>query len=828
MTKKVFMIGNAHLDPVWIWRWQEGFAETKATFRSVLDRMNEFDDFVFCCAGGQAYRWVEENCPEMFEEIRIRVAEGRWVLVGGWWVQPDCNIPSGETFARHSLFGQRYLLEKFGRISKTGYNVDSFGHNGMIPQIMKKSGMNSYVYMRPSEGEYSISANLYWWESPDGSRVLTYKIPTEYTFRKENWPSLEAYIYEAVKAVNLHQDVDLMCFFGVGNHGGGPTIENINDIHDIQSRREDIELVISSPDEYFEHILNSNPDIPVLRGSQINHAAGCYSALSPIKSFLRKTEAALLRSETIAAMGFALEKLPVPISDMNRAWENVLFNTFHDILGGCCTKEAAQDAYNMFGEALSISARAENSAAQRISWDIDTLGDIDIAEITKDEDKFLTLSSIPGIGTPLVVYNPFSYSLKQKIRLPRKLSGITDCEGNAVLVQNVRGKGVFIFEEVEHATLFCADTPPMGYSVFWLHQNANKYEHKERTTKITETSIENAFVRVEFSSKDGSIEILCDKDGNVYIYGGGFSPVVINDEEYDTWAHGHFVFDDPKGKFGNPEFRIMEDGPLCVTLQVRSFYEKSTLTQLFTLYEDDKDLHVNIRLNWQEPYRQFSMRTLLAAENCRTIYEIPFGFDTATNNAMERPCQRWVDITGDKDNKKIGLSLINSSQYSMSACDNELRMTCVRSPQFADHYGGIRDNAIENSDIGLHEFNFLLLPHVGEPNLFETAKKAQAFQVEPLYVIETFHKGSLPLVCEGIDVTGEVIVSSYKRAQDNNGYIIRLYEPAGKAVHAKINLPNLKKSFCADFAPNEVKSYFCADADDEILEVDFIEMDING
>lgn len=142
--KKLHMIGNAHLDPVWLWNWQEGFQEVKATFRSALDRMNEDENFVFTCSSAAFYEWVEHNNPQMFEEIKKRVAEGRWEVVGGWWIQPDCNIPSGESFARQGLYGQRYFKEKLNTLATTGYNVDSFGHNGNLPQILKKSGLDNF------------------------------------------------------------------------------------------------------------------------------------------------------------------------------------------------------------------------------------------------------------------------------------------------------------------------------------------------------------------------------------------------------------------------------------------------------------------------------------------------------------------------------------------------------------------------------------------------------------------------------------------------------------------------------------------------------------
>ena len=124
------MIGNSHIDPVWMWRWQEGFQEIKATFRSVLDRMKEYEAFIFTGSSASFYEWVEENDPAMFEEIKERVKEGRWIIVGGWWIQPDCNAPAGESYVRQGLYGQKYFEEKFGVKAVCGYNVDSFGHNG--------------------------------------------------------------------------------------------------------------------------------------------------------------------------------------------------------------------------------------------------------------------------------------------------------------------------------------------------------------------------------------------------------------------------------------------------------------------------------------------------------------------------------------------------------------------------------------------------------------------------------------------------------------------------------------------------------------------------
>ena len=177
---KLHMIGNAHLDPAWFWQWMEGYHEAKATFRSALDRMNEYPDFVFTCSAAAYYEWIEQDEPEMFAEIRRRVEEGRWAIVGGWWIQPDCNAPCGESFARQGLIAQRYFESRFGVRARTAYNVDSFGHNATLPQIFRLSGMENYVFMRPMRHEKALPANIFLWESPDGSRVKAFRIPIAY------------------------------------------------------------------------------------------------------------------------------------------------------------------------------------------------------------------------------------------------------------------------------------------------------------------------------------------------------------------------------------------------------------------------------------------------------------------------------------------------------------------------------------------------------------------------------------------------------------------------------------------------------------------------
>ena len=224
------LIGHGHIDPVWLWPWSEGISVVHSTFRSVLDRMNETPDFTFTTSSAQFFQWIADNDPLMLDEIRKRVDEGRWNIVGGWWVEPDMNIPSGEAMVRQGLYGQLTFQRLLGHRAAVATNPDSFGHTGTLPQIIKLQGMDSYIFMRPGPKEKSLPADLFWWEGPDGTQVLTYRIQLSYNDSGS--------VRNRVKTI-LTQALDqpmksFMDYYGVGDHGGGATRENIKSIEELK------------------------------------------------------------------------------------------------------------------------------------------------------------------------------------------------------------------------------------------------------------------------------------------------------------------------------------------------------------------------------------------------------------------------------------------------------------------------------------------------------------------------------------------------------------------------------------------------------------------
>ena len=272
--RTVHLVGHAHLDPVWLWPWQEGYQEARATFRSALDRMNEYPDFVFTCDQIVLLSWVEECDPDLSAEIAARVAEGRWVHVGGWWVEPDCNMPGPESFVRQGLYGQRYLQSRFGRTATVGMNADPFGHHAMLPQILRGQGLDSYTFLRPGPHEGDLEPSTFWWEAPDGSRVLAYRIPHEYG---SAGGAVDGQLERSIAAARGTGD-QIMVFYGVGNHGGGPTRANLDSIRRFDRMGSFGRLRLSSPRDYLDAVLarvEAGRELPVRRDDLQHHAPGC-------------------------------------------------------------------------------------------------------------------------------------------------------------------------------------------------------------------------------------------------------------------------------------------------------------------------------------------------------------------------------------------------------------------------------------------------------------------------------------------------------------------------------------------------------------------------
>lgn len=786
---KVHLIGNAHLDPVWLWRWQEGFAEVKATFRSALDRMKEFDDFIFTSACGAYYMWIEQSDPEMFEEIRTRVREGRWCLTGGWMIQPDCNIPSGESFARHALITQNYFIEKFGKAAKTGYNVDSFGHNGSIPKILRASRMKNYVFMRPMPYEKELPADLFLWQSADGSSVPTYRVPIYYCISHRTLDT-----FATIK--KMAENGDQMAFYGVGNHGGGPTFELLDEMHKNLGK----EFVFSDPDRYFSE--QDQSKLPVVQEDLQFHAKGCYSACSEIKKNNRNAENSLIEAERLSVLSRSLIGTTYPEKDLTYAWKRVLFNQFHDILGGCSIREAYDDAREQHGEALAIAHRVQNFACQQISWNIDTLAG--------HSEGYVSSKDAEAIGIPVVIFNPLAHEVVAPVHIRNRYNGVRDQNGLPVPVQEVRDSktdgGIN-----RYARLFEARVPALGYTVYRMYTNPIESE-RERAFVITPNSVENGKLRMTFDEESGEIASILDLETNTELLSDATSISLRDDEKNDTWAHKTVFFNNRIETEISGKVTVIERGPVRVTVRTEQSFGSSKMIRDYSLTKNSRYIDVSVKLDFHEKHRILKFCFPLASQNASAVCKIPFG-------TVERPTDGSEQVSGDwiaLHDGSMGITVATDSKHSFDADGNVLSLTVLRSAIFADHYG-VRDEFCEFMEQGEHTFRYRIAPFT---SLSDAERNAEELQFRPFAIQETFHNGKQPTSFEGMRVSEKnVAITAVKQHRNGDGTVIRMYETEGRDTDVEISL--LGTSFRTTLPHDAVKT-FCI-KDGSVCEIDFLE-----
>ncbi len=809
MNTNYYLVANAHLDPVWQWCFPEGLSLVKSTFRSALDRMKEYPGYIFTSACASYYKWIKLNEPEMFEEIRQRVEEGRWAVVGGMWVQPDCNIPSGEAFCRHFLYSQKFFKENFGFTVKTGYNVDSFGHNGMLPQLLKKSGIENYIYQRPDnrkEKPNLPSDDLHLWRSPDGSVVRAFHIPDGYGGDVHRERLIDHY---------YNKNQPMMVFFGVGNHGGGPSKEHLANAEKLIEQGN---FRYAHPDEYFED--TAGIDKPLVNEDLQHHASGCYSANSRIKELNRRAETELVTAEKLDVLANLMTGSAIHSDSIEKAWERVMFNQFHDILAGCSIKEAYNDAENAFGYARETAAGVNTFAAQRISWRIKTTDFLD-ADVSEMRARMWYRK---GEGSPMVVFNPHSFHVKSVAQFgDAGVSKVLDSDGNEVRLQKVRAP----YTDGDHVmkTVFEADVPPYGYAVYYLyHRDAGDDKEYETDLVATENSLENSKVKVVFDKESGAVSsFVLKNNGKDFAKELLGRAVVCDDSENDTWGHGIFDYNIEIGQFGDGSLELLESGPIRATVKSVVKYGNSVLKRYYSLYSGSDKLTVRTVLDFDEQYKSVKLSFKADVNNQTITYSMPYGFIEKPANGQEEPCHAWCDICDDNGN---GLALLNTSKYSFCSIGNDLRMMIARGCAYLDHYGqGHRDSEMEFLDKGLQEFVYEIVPHTEKINsrLFRMSEVLN----NPLQTHqETHHDGSLPAVYSAMNVNKDnIVVTSVKCAEDSDGIIMRIVETAGSATTATVSFEPLNAQFTMSWKPQEIKTVRIS-ADGNVFENMITEFEI--
>jgi alpha-mannosidase len=798
------MIGNAHIDPVWLWQWPEGYQEVRATFRSAIDRMAEYPEFVFTCDSVCYLAWVEESDPELFAAIGRRIAEGRWQMVGGWWVEPDCNLPCGESFARQALYSQRYLWEKFGVTATVGCNVDPFGHNASIPQLLRKAGMDAYIFLRPGPHEMALPGPYFWWESPDGSRVLAYRIPHEY-----GSPGGDLGYQVDKSLAQVPSGIpELMVFYGVGNHGGGPTRANLDSIRRLDAADGLPRLRCSSPREFFDRVVAGDEPIPVHRGELQHHAVGCYSAHSGIKRWQRQAENTLLRAEKWAAIGAVVAGVAYPREALTDAWKLVLFNTFHDTLGGTAIRDAYADSRDQYGHANSLAGQAFNRAIQALSRRIDIPAEPEM--------------------TPLVVFNPHPWRSRADVEFefggfPEVGARVLDETGAEVAVQRTRSAATV--NGRRRRLVVATDLPPLGYRVYRIYPAPT--ESRRGRLYATDTLLENTFLAVEIDPETGWLRRLHDKVADVELVRRPGPHAVVVDDPSDTWGHRMWAYEKAIGEFIPDSVRLVEQGPVRAVLRVCGHFGDSRLVEEFVLAADARHVEVRVTLDWRERQRLLKLRFPTALTDEVATFEIPYGHLERPAVGSEEAAQTWVDVSGLlPGGLPAGLSVLNDGKYGHDVRGGDIGITVARSPVYAWHEPKELDpdESYDYLDQGVQRFTYRLVPHGGDWRTAGTVRLAAELNQPPYSLLESYHAGDLPQHGSFCAVDDEAVVPTVvKFAEDDDALVVRAYETAGRPATATIDLPLVNRTIRAEFGPAEVKTFRVPRDGGPVVQTDLLE-----
>ncbi|HUN89356.1 MAG TPA: glycoside hydrolase family 38 C-terminal domain-containing protein [Terriglobales bacterium] len=772
--------GNTHIDMAWLWPESETIETVRNTFSTALMLMRKFPDFTFTMSTARTYEWMEEKYPALFKEIAERVKEGRWEVIGGMWVEPDLNLPDGESLTRQILIGKRYFQSRFGKDIKVGWNPDSFGYNWQLPQIYKKSGMDYFVTQKIYWNDTTkFPYKLFWWQAPDGSRLLTY-FPHDYVNTME-----------PVKiATDLSQYSpsmgfpEMMHLYGVGDHGGGPTRQMVEQAHDWMKPDAIFpKLYFATAQGYFDD-LAKNADhlkIPTVDNElYLEFHRGVQTTQAETKKRIRFGEEALENAEKFASVATFFGS-PYPQIALTRAWKELLFDQFHDIMPGSGIGVNYLEAGRRLDLVQRVGHDVEHQGMKAIAANIDT----------------------SGAGVPVIVWNPLNW----------ERSEVVEAE-----VIKPKGEGKFAVLTPKGSVMWPAEivpgssdgnrvklrfeayaVPALGYKVFevaWV-----KALGQLKTDLVARSGhLENEDLSVDIDMNTGCVTSLIERrTGQETVAKGGCANLlqtfVDKPKRWDAWNIDTDFEAQHWDLMQADEVKLVESGPLRAVIRVEKHFQNSQFVQDITLEAGSPRLDVHMTADWHEKHILLKVAFPVNATNDKATFEIPYGSiqrpttrNTPAEKAMfEVPALRWADYSD--TNGKLGLSLLNNCKYGYDAKNgspyNLLRLSLLRSPEWPD----------PTADQGHHEFTYSFYPHAGTWRDAMTVRQGYELNYPLIVTQPTVHAGPLPASYSFVKVDApNVVVTAIKKAEDDDGLILRFYEWAGKTGDVKIELPEAATS----------------------------------
>lgn len=775
--KVLHIIGYSHVDAAWLWPWRDSSNLALTTFHSALDRMNEFPEFCFSASSSMHYRWVQRADPKMFVEIGERIRQGRWEVVGAWPVEPDCNLPAAESFARHCLYGKSYCREELRADVRIGLNPDSFGHAAGLPTILRHAGYGYYVFMRPQPQEQAIPLPLvFWWESPDGSRVLTLRIC-------RNYDSSAADVRKVLPEIFMPGLDHAAFFLGVGDHGGAVTKRQIEEIIALRQDPSLPELRFSTLQTFFAAV-ESSPGfgaLPVIRSELQHHSRGCYSANGEVKFVNRRAERALVQAETISLAASLSSSYPYRGQEFADSWWKLCFNQFHDLLAGTALYSDYRDLRDGVGYATETATVAKVEALETMARQTD-------------------LRSVRE--SALFLFNPLPWrrrALVDCIRSKKSESGeplthLVSEAGESVPVQWRPSPSMTPFYPRLAAWV---ELPACGYKVFELASgDAPPASQFLDFFTISDSGLGISSLR----AADGA-EMLARPIGLVAIRDTG-----------DTWAHDVARFRDV---IGRPEFvssRLVEDGPVLRVTRQTARWQGSEIYLDIMQFSGSDTIRLKLVVNWREREQMLKLEIPTAFTEPRVFAKVPGAAIERKVNGDEEPCQDWAAVQGRLKDAEYSVAVLNRETYSYDCLDGLFRTVIIRSAPFARHNPAQvpAEDATYFAwqDQGRQERTFWIACSRGPHTGMNLDRKAEELETPAEYVFDSAHSGSAPREASFLEVTpASVWVLAVKRAERGGGVIVRVQERSGAAARVRLKSAVMGLDDSADLAPWALKTF---------------------
>ena len=826
--KNLYLVCNAHMDPVWLWEWEEGAATAISTFRTAADLCEQFDNFVFNHNEAILYKWVEEYEPVLFKRIQQLVKEKKWHIMGGWYLQPDCNMPSGESFVRQILIGKKYFEDRFGVNPTTAINFDPFGHTQGLVQIMVKSGFDSYLFCRPDSTFCTLPANEFLWVGYDGSVILGCRILNWYNSplggareKVENW-------------IKDNPDEKLgIVMWGVGNHGGGPSKIDLQDLENLINEEKSFTIVHSTPEDYFKELGHQQDNLPYHNKDINPWGVGCYTSMIRVKQKHRQLENELYMVEKMASTAAMQGLIPYPQEEIQEALTDLLTGEFHDILPGSSIQPVEETSLRLLDHGLEILSRAKARAFFALSS----------GQPRAEEGQI-----------PVLVYNPHSYKVKGVFECEFQLADINNSETFTMVnvSQNEQQVPTQVEKELCNLSLdwrkrvvFLAQLEPSQMNRFDCQLQVIPQKPKIQLQELDDKiSFQTDDLKVVINTKTG----LVDKyqiGGINYVLEHAFHPIVMADNE-DPWGMLVKSYRQLAGKFtlmteeeatrfsgvtsaSVKPVRVIEDGDVRSVVEVNFKYENSAICQRYKLPKQGTEIEVEVRVHWNEKDKMLKLSVPTCLENSEYIGQVAYGVGSLPKNGDEAVAQKWVAIVSHEQD--MAFSCINDGVYGSDFRDGELRLSLLRSPAYAGH--PIEDRTIvpqdrytPRIDQGERLFRFWFNGGKVQDRLLAIDRQALVKNEKP-FALSFFPPGQGEKPKPGVVLSDKVVqVTSIKKAEESVDLIIRLFEPTGQGRATTLSLPFVpiqKKILLQGF---EIKTLKFNLKTRKFIEIDLMENEI--